>query len=143
MAAAIVHFAVTPEHFAQSWLYGAFFLCAASVQVIVAVLLLVRPARQLLTAVAAGSICIVALWVVSRVVGVPVGPDNGATEPFGTLDVLATIAELVTATSCIVAVLVHRFQAGWRWSLWSLAMRLALLATIVGTPLMTAVSKRG
>jgi hypothetical protein len=132
-----------PEHFEQSWMYGTFFLCAATCQVAFAGLLLARPTRRILLAGMVGSFAIVLLWFVSRFVGVPIGPDNGGTEAIGVLDTFSTVAEAITASCCIIAMVGHRIGPAWRWSLWSLNMRLALLATVVGVPILATVSNRG
>lgn len=142
-AAAATHLAVTPAHFRQSWMYGCFFLVAASGQLTAAALLLTRPSRPVLTAALAGSLTIVAVWVVSRVVGVPLGPDNGATEAVGVLDVLASVAELTTVLGCAVA-LARRpaLSPAWRWSAWSLALRLLLAVTTIGVPVAAVLAPR-
>jgi hypothetical protein len=108
VCAAVVHAAVTPEHFKEAWLYGAFFLALASVQILFAVTLLVRPTRPLVMAGVIGSGLVVAFWLFSRLVGVPVGPDGGATESFGLLDVLASAAETVTFVGGAVCLLRSR-----------------------------------
>lgn len=141
--AAAVHGAVMPTHFRQWWLFGVFFLGAASFQVGLGVLLLARPSPRLAVAGAAGSIAVVALWLVSRLAGLPLGPDHGATEPFGVLDVLATAAELATATCCVLALRADAMRPAWRWSWWGLTTRLAALVLTLGVPLTAAVAPRG
>ena len=92
----MVHFAVMPDHFRESIWYGGFFLATASTQIVVAVRLLRKPSRSLVVAVVATSAWIIALWAWTRLVGVPIGPDNGATEPLGVLDGVASVAEFCT-----------------------------------------------
>jgi hypothetical protein len=69
----------------------------------------------------------------------------------GVLDVLACLAELTTA-ACAVALLVgqrRRRSAGvalrpaWRWSGWSLPLRIALLAVSIGVPWTALLAPRG
>lgn len=103
LAAAGVHVTVMPEHFRESWLYGAFFLGTASAQVAAAALIWLRPTRWRLRAIGGASVGVVALWAWTRVVGVPLGPGAGATESIGALDVVASAAELVTALGCFAA----------------------------------------
>lgn len=107
-AAAAIHFVVMPEHFEEATLYGAFFAVAATSQLLYSVLLLVRPSRSLLVAGALGNVAIVLLWLVTRTIGIPLGPGAGSTESFGGLDVLATIFEITTAIGAIA--LIHRRQ---------------------------------
>ena len=96
VAAAATHFAVMPEHFRESPLYGWFFLLAGTTQLVVAIVLVVRPSAWILRGALIGSALIALLWLETRVIGVPLGPGSGETEPVGALDMLATGAELVT-----------------------------------------------
>jgi hypothetical protein len=43
------------------------------------------------------SLAVVAVWVISRTVGLPVGPWAGRPEPFGIADITASVDELVLA----------------------------------------------
>lgn len=95
VGAAAIHLVVMPGHFEESLLYGGFFAAAASVQLVYAWALLVRPSRPLIGCGAAANLLIIALWLVTRLVGIPLGPGTGTVEAFGPLDVLAGILELV------------------------------------------------
>ena len=103
VVAAVVHGWVAPEHFGESALYGAFFVGTAVAGSGYAALVLTRPTRGVLFAGVGGNAAIVALWLVTRLVAVPLGPGAGETEPFGALDVLATGAELVAVVAALVA----------------------------------------
>ena len=123
--AAVVHLFVMPDHFAQSALYGAFFLVAATLQLAGAAAVLARPSRATINAVVAATALIVAGWLYTRVVGVPIGPDHGATEPVGVLDLVATASELL---ACLAGLLARNDPAPaptWRWGAWAPRMRLA------------------
>ena len=100
--AALVHLVVMPQHFHEYWLFGTFFAVAAGAQLGAAWLLAFRPARPLVAAVALGSAAVICLWLVTRVIGLPVGPEAGATEAVGPLDVLASACELVVVLACVV-----------------------------------------
>ncbi len=135
-------------HFQQSWIYGTFFLFAMTGQIVLGSLLLARPTDRLVLAGVIGSAAVIVLWAFSRVVGVPVGPDNGATEPVGVLDILASAAELVTVL-CGIAVLQgrlairgRRFVSSWRWSAWSVPMRLAMVAGTVTVAVLTSITPK-
>jgi hypothetical protein len=94
LGAAAIHFAVIPEHFEEYWLFGVFFAGLGWYQALWAVLYVLRPAPLLgLTAllVNAGT---VALWVWTRTVGLPIGPEAGELEPAGALDLAATAFEI-------------------------------------------------
>jgi len=64
-------------------------------QVLWAVLAVRSPGnRQLLLAGAAGNLAIVLVWLVSRLVGLPFGPETFQPEAIGAKDLLATYEEL-------------------------------------------------
>jgi hypothetical protein len=102
VVAAIVHGAVAPEHFEESPIYGGFFLATTVAGLGYAVWVLSRPARWLYAAAIVANASIVALWLTTRLVEVPVGPGAGETEPFGSLDIIASSAEAL----CVVAAVV-------------------------------------
>lgn len=104
--AASVHAAVVPEHLHEAAVYGAFFVVAAVCQLGGAVLMVVRRSRLVVMLLAAGNALLVMLWILTRVVGVPLGPRTGVVEPVGAVDVLATTCELVIVACCVAAV--HR-----------------------------------
>src|SRR5215510_6428826 len=95
LATAAIHFAVTGDHFEEDVLFGVFFVAVAWAQALWAVAILLTPTRLVLAAGLAGNLAVVVLWVVSRTVGVPIGPEAGTAEAVGAIDVAATILELV------------------------------------------------
>ena len=103
VVAAVVHVVVMPEHLDEYWLFGLFFGALAALQLGYAGMLAVRPSRRLLVAGALVNASTVAVWLVSRTVGLPIGPAAGAPEPVGVLDVLSTAAEVVLLVATAVA----------------------------------------
>lgn len=91
-AAAAIHLAVTPEHWADSALLGAFFLLLGLAQCGYAVALVLGASRRLLLAGLVANLAVVLLWAWTRTVALPVG--LGPREPAGALDVVATALEL-------------------------------------------------
>ena len=80
LGAAVIHFAVTPDHWRDWLLSGLFFATIAVFQLIWALLAWTRPPAALLVAgivVNAGS---VALWLLTRTAGMPFGPHAGVPE---------------------------------------------------------------
>jgi hypothetical protein len=108
--AAAIHFAVMPEHFEESVLYGTFFLVIAIVQLAYAGLLMFRPSRSLLLAGALGNAAVILLWLFTRTVTIPLGPGAGTTEEFGGLDVLSSAFEFITFLGAIA--LLRKGRAG-------------------------------
>jgi hypothetical protein len=96
-AGALAHAFAVPAH-ADHWLLAsAFFAVVAVAQFGWGIAVYRNPSRPILVAGLAGSLAVVALWVVTRTTGLPFGPDAGTPEPIETLDAMATTSELLTA----------------------------------------------
>lgn len=112
-AAAIIHGLVAPEHLAEWWGYGAFFIAATVAQGGYAILLALQPwrydasgehraehgaqaGRRVYLAGIVGNAAIVGLYVVTRTVGVPLlGPEAGEVEAVTPISLIATLSEVV------------------------------------------------
>ena len=100
---ALVHFAVAPEHFAEWWGFGLFFVICAEVQLGWALLLRRTHGARMLVAGLAGSLLLVGLWALSRTAGLPFGPEPGVAEEIGIPDLVSVALELLTAAACASA----------------------------------------
>ena len=95
LIAGLIHLRVMPEHFEEWWGYGAFFLVAAVAQVVYVPLLLRWPNRSVLLLGIAGNSAIVLLYLLTRVVGIPLfGPEAWDVEGVGIIDLCATTSEV-------------------------------------------------
>lgn len=103
IGAAVIHCVVVSEHWKEHWSYGAFFCASAIAQFAWAIWILVAPSRQILLLGAVGNAAIVAMWVVSRTVGVPLGPEAGEREAVAFADVVATAFEVVLVVGAVFA----------------------------------------
>jgi hypothetical protein len=112
LAAGFIHMLATPPYF-ELWVgYGMFFVLAVTAQMSYAVLLWMyhtlwqdQPHRAWLWAGIIGNGLIIALWLFTRVVGVPVfGPQAWQVQPVGVLDLLAVIFE-AGLIACLVMLL--------------------------------------
>ncbi|HZJ49513.1 MAG TPA: hypothetical protein VFF07_01380 [Actinomycetota bacterium] len=92
-AASIIHASVIGEHFGESILFGLFFAVATAFQLLWAPAALTWPRRGLLIVGAAGNAAIMLVWLASRSVGLPVGPEPWSRETVALPDLLATIFE--------------------------------------------------
>ena len=99
-AAAGIHFAVVFEHFKDYLLYGVFFLVLAWAQLIWPAVLLWRPSRLWLWLGLAGNAAVLTVYVLSRTVGLPFGPDLHHPEPVGALDVVSCVLQFALAAGC-------------------------------------------
>ncbi len=108
--AALVHFAVSPEHFGEWGGFGLFVVLCGEVQLGWALLLGRHRSRRMLTVGIVGSLFVVAVWAMSRTTGLPFGPEPGAPEAVGIPDVVSVMLELVTAGACAWALLEPRWR---------------------------------
>jgi hypothetical protein len=90
LGAGIIHFAFTGTHFDEGFLQGLFFAVVGWAQVSWAAALIVRPTRRLLLLGAVGNGLVLVVWFVSRVWGVPIGPDAWTPEPVALADALSS-----------------------------------------------------
>ena len=100
VGAAAIHFAVVFEHFAEYTLYGVFFLVISWAQAIWPAILIWRPSRLWLWLGIAGNAIVIAVYVASRTVGLPFGPDLDNSESVGALDVVSCVLEFGLIVGC-------------------------------------------
>lgn len=140
-SAGLIHARALFDHASHYWLFGVFFGALTYGQTLWAVWMYRRPddERPLLPA-AVASLAVVAIWVVSRTVGLPIGPWAGRPEPFGIEDITASLDELVLA-ALIIAMLRpdRRLAARLAWlnggncaRVGSMLCSLSLLAALFG-----------
>jgi hypothetical protein len=95
LMAALIHLWVIPEHFEEWWGYGTFFLVATAAQALYVPLLLRWPNRTVLLLGMGGNSAIVLLYLLTRVVGIPLfGPEAWEVEGVGIIDLCATTSEV-------------------------------------------------
>jgi hypothetical protein len=95
IAAGVIHAAAAAGHSSEDPLLGAAFVAVALFQVTWAVPATVGPDHGVLPLGAAVNAAIVVGWLVSRTVGLPIGPHAWVPEAPGALDVAATSLELL------------------------------------------------
>jgi hypothetical protein len=115
--AGLIHGKAFIDHVDHYWLFGVFFAVLTYAQVLWAMQLYRRPDdRRLFKAVAVMSLGTVAIWLVSRSVGLPIGPWAGRPETMGMPDVVASVDELFIAA--IIGAMLRpegRIAARLRW----------------------------
>ncbi len=100
-----LHAMAGPQHVSEWWVYGIFFFGAAAAQAVYGLVLLTRGIegwggwvavrRTVYLAGIAMTLAIILLWVVTRTVGVPVGPEAFEPEGIGVLDLSSKAIEAV------------------------------------------------
>ncbi len=95
--AGAIHLYAVGDHVGEWWGYPAFFVAVGTAQILLAVMVLLRPGALTSVVGVLTNLAVVAVYVVSRTAGVPVGPVHSAhrLEPAGTLDLAATAAEVL------------------------------------------------
>jgi Domain of unknown function (DUF202) len=124
LGAGVIHFAVSGEHYDVSWAHGTFFAVVAWLQLSWAVAVVLRPTRSLLTTGVYLNAGILGVWAVSRVWGVPIGPDAWTPESIALSDALSCVCEL-GIVALALAVLVRPAMAQRR-------LRPAIAVPVVG-----------
>jgi hypothetical protein len=98
--AAVIHFAVSGEHFEEYWLFGVFMLVVAWLQLLWAIVAVAKPSRLLLWSGAILNAGVVAIYIVTRTVGDVIGPTPHDVEPFGFGDGFCTVLEAILVVGC-------------------------------------------
>jgi diguanylate cyclase (GGDEF)-like protein/PAS domain S-box-containing protein len=127
-----IHISVCLEHFQEATAYGVFFALLATFQLAWGAVVLARPTRTVLLFGASVNAATVGLWLVSRTVGLPVGPETWSPEEFGRLDIAASAVELAVVPACVLLARVLPRGRALRWRPAAHGLR-ALLPQ--GTPL--------
>lgn len=121
--AGAIHLLAGPEHADEWWAYGLFFYGVAAAQVGYGLLLVTHGIegwggwdavrRRVYLAGAWGTVAVIAVWALSRTVGVPVGPEAFEAEGIGPLDVSSKIVEaaLLATLARLAALARPRTQA--------------------------------
>jgi len=98
LGAAAIHASVMQEHYEEWAVAGSFFLVIQILETGLALaLVVVASSRWLFLATIAISLGTVAIWMESRIVGVPFGPQAWVPEAVGRPDVISTAFEALTA----------------------------------------------
>jgi hypothetical protein len=138
--AGVIHFAVSGGHFDVAWTHGAFFAVVAWGQLAWAVGVILRPSRRLLTAGVILNAGIVGVWAVSRIWGVPVGPEAWTPEPVSLADALSSgfeagIVVLSLAVLVRPALAQQSIRPSFAWAgLGVTGIAVAAISTVALTP---------
>jgi len=108
IASATIHASVSREHFHEAVVFGTFFVAASTAQVGWAVLALHRPTTTLLIVGASGNATVVALWAMTRTIGLPIGPEPWHPESIGAADLISTTCELLLVIGALTLLTRHR-----------------------------------
>ena len=108
LGAGLVHLAVVREHLAEWWVYGVFFAAIGMLQILWAMVALACDTAPSPRAIAGVNAGVIVLWVLTRTVGLPVGPEPWTAEAVGTADTLCAVLEAVVVVLLVAATRVPR-----------------------------------
>ncbi len=126
--AGLIHVKAMADHVAHYWPFGVLFGTVACAQIGWGVWLWRRPTSdRALIAGAGGTLGVVGVWLVSRTVGLPIGPWAGEAEAIGVSDAIATLTELVLI-AVVIAIVRPEGRVGGRlaWLSGGHAVRLSV-----------------
>ncbi len=107
----LIHFAAVPEHRAEWTAFAVFFTVVGVGELVWAAAVWARAEGWLIALGVVANVAIIALWAVTRTVGLPFGPDPGVAEPVGVADIVCCVGELGTVAAAAVALLARRPRA--------------------------------
>jgi hypothetical protein len=94
---ALIHLAVVPEHLAEWPAAAVFFVALSVVELGLAVAVVRGTSRRVFVAGGAISVASAVLWLASRTVGLPIGPEAFVPEAIAAPDLFATALEALAA----------------------------------------------
>lgn len=107
IGAGLIHAAVVPQHLEEGALFGFFFILAAGFEIAWAIAVLFRPAVIVYAIGALANGATIGIWLVSRTIGLPIGPDPWMPEEIQSLDAAATSLELLLVVGSAVLLRRH------------------------------------
>lgn len=126
ITAGLIHVAVAPEHFEEWWSYGVTFLTIAVAQLSFGFVLLARAwshdqedtigylwrkySRLLYFVAIAGNASVISLYLLTRTVGIPLGPSAGEIETITTIGLVSKFIEVL-----LIGCLLILFYKGERY----------------------------
>lgn len=131
--AAAIHFAVSPDHFGEWVPYGVAFACLAWFQLLWAAAHLARPDRRWVSAAVVVNAGAVVVWVWSRAIGLPIGPDPGSTEPIGFADALSSAFEAMLVLGLLAGGSAFAARVARQPARWGAAVVLVTVTVVVLT----------
>ena len=137
IGAGAIHLAVAPAHLSEYLPLGIGFVAAGVLQLLFGLVIAGRDSARWLYAGSLMSLAFVGVYLLSRTVGLPLGPEAFEPEPFGVADLLCCALEVPVGIAAIVLARrpsALRRRIGVRWAA-ALATGLVLVGSASGTAL--------
>ena len=126
----VIHVVVSVDHGKEYWLFGALFVLVGLLQVAWGISIYRGPTPLSLRLGAVGNAGVIVVWLVSRTVGLPVGPASWEPEPVDVLSALATLDEVYLVVAALVILPQGSVPRLGRWLTAPTAERLAVALAI-------------
>lgn len=132
-AAGLIHVQAAIDHLSEVPAYTVCFVLLTGAQIAWGIALYRSPRRGLLIAGAIGSLGVLAVWVLSRTTGLPIGPERGETEQLGLLDSVASADEIALVLLVALRLSARHLRVGGTlaWALRAGLIGLLLLSSLV------------
>ncbi|MEI7622581.1 MAG: hypothetical protein WCJ88_03420 [Actinomycetes bacterium] len=113
LGAAIIHFAMVPQHMSEWAPEGIAFVASGWVQVALAIGVVIRPKRWMLLATLLASTLFLAAWAVTRLWGAPFGPGSGVAQPASFVDIACVALEAIALVIAITSLWRPNLASTW------------------------------
>jgi hypothetical protein len=141
LGAGAIHLAYAPEHLTEYLPLGVGFIAAGTLQLLWAVAVTIRDSSRLLYAGGVLSLVLAGVYLMSRTVGLPLGPEAFEPEAFGASDLICCALEVPVGVGALLLArrpLALRARLGVRW-----AAAVAAGFVLVGTASTSALAASG
>ncbi|HEY3142134.1 MAG TPA: hypothetical protein VGJ86_13445 [Acidimicrobiales bacterium] len=136
VGAGVIHLVMAPSHLGESALEGWGFLVSGWLQIGLAVALVLRPARWAVGLTVASNIALVAIWTVSRTIGLPFGAHAHHAESVSAVDGAAVAFEIIAVLMAVSLLLrpgLLKINGGAFAAVVPMAV-LAMTSAVIATP---------
>jgi hypothetical protein len=110
----LIHVGAAVDHFDEFPLYALVFGALAAAQIGWAATLLRSPTRLVLLLGCYFNLAVIALWIASRTIGVPIAPRPWVPEAVGVADLVETVGETMTVIAALSVAMSSRLPAAGR-----------------------------
>ncbi|MEX1218011.1 MAG: hypothetical protein WEA11_05775 [Acidimicrobiales bacterium] len=135
-----IHIGYAPHHLTEDWAHGWFFLVVAAYQCLFALLIVARPRRWVWASAVAVNLLVIITWLITRTVGLPVGPEALRSESLSAPDIVCAAIEavivLIAAAALLFPHLLER-ESKERTSFRLAALALGTVAVTLGALMLT------
>lgn len=113
LGAAIIHFAMVPQHMSEWAPEGIAFVATGWVQVALAIGVVIGPKRWMFLATLLASGLFIAAWVVTRLWGAPFGPGSGVAQPASFVDIACVALEAIALVIALTSLWRPSLTSNW------------------------------